>query len=253
MLLSLAQTRKIYALEAKTEFLKFIRMPGFAIPALLFPIMFYVFFALIINPSNSASAATYLLATYGVFGIMGPALFSFGVNVAIEREQGWFSLKQLSPMPISAYIIARIYAAMCFSVIMISALFILAYQFGQADLSIQQWSLLAITLLLGTIPFCIFGLAIGLSISGQAAPAVVNLIYLPMSFLAGLWLPISAFPNLLQELALLLPSYHLAQIALKIIGADEGQSMLMHGGYLLIFTLLVSYWAKVTYQSVNTR
>ena len=69
------QTLNIYLLEAKTEFLKAFRMPAFSIPSLIFPVMFYVFFALVFNRGGmGGQMPTYLLATYGVFGIMGPCL-----------------------------------------------------------------------------------------------------------------------------------------------------------------------------------
>ena len=42
---------------------------------------------------------------------------------------------------------------------------------------------------LGVLPFCAMGLFVGSLVSGQAAPAIVNLIYLPMAFLSGLWVP----------------------------------------------------------------
>ena len=41
---------------------------------------------MLLNKSNG-DAARYLLATYGVFGVMGAGMFAFGVTVALEREQ----------------------------------------------------------------------------------------------------------------------------------------------------------------------
>ena len=37
---------RCYALEAKYEFLKVLRMPAYAIPSITFPVMFYVLFGL---------------------------------------------------------------------------------------------------------------------------------------------------------------------------------------------------------------
>ena len=44
----------------------------------------------------AAVVATYLLATYATFGVIGAALFGFGVGVAVERGQGWMLLKRAS-------------------------------------------------------------------------------------------------------------------------------------------------------------
>ena len=87
---------RIYALEAFYEFLRVLRMPAFAVPTLAFPLVFYVMFALVLPGQwGGFQKATYLFATYGVFGVIGPAMFGFGVGLAMERQQGWLELKRV--------------------------------------------------------------------------------------------------------------------------------------------------------------
>ena len=81
---------RCYYLEAKYECLRLLRTPSFVLPSLLFPPIFYLMFGVLLSGGrNGGDAARYLLASYGVFGIMGPALFGFGVAVALERERGF--------------------------------------------------------------------------------------------------------------------------------------------------------------------
>ena len=77
-------TLRIHLLEIKYEFLKALRMPAYALPTLGFPLVFYVFFGLVFGRGTGAGVhmATYLLATYGCFGVIGASLFGFGVTVA---------------------------------------------------------------------------------------------------------------------------------------------------------------------------
>src|SRR5689334_9673380 len=120
------RTLRIHFLEAKYEFLKLLRQPAYALPTLAFPIIFYLFFGIGFGKRDVAHGvqiATYLLATYGAFGVMGAALFGFGVGVAIERGQGWLEVKRTTPMPISAYFIAKIAMAMLFGGIIVTSLF----------------------------------------------------------------------------------------------------------------------------------
>lgn len=239
---------RIYFMEAKSEILRVLRTPGFLVPSLIFPIMFYTFFGIIFT--MSPDMPTYMLATYGTFGVIGPALFSFGVGIAIERGQGWFDIKEVSPMPASAYILARIAVTFFFSFCTVFLLFSVGFLFGNVELQITQWLLLAAVLILGSLPFCAIGLALGLYLSSSSAPAVVNLIYLPMSFLSGLWVPITMFPGLLQTIANFLPPYHLAQLSLKVVEMDIGASVILHisvlVAYFFIFMLLAgqAYYLK---------
>ena len=75
--------------------------------------MFYLLFGVVFGTRHGRrrTMATYLIATYGAFGVIGAALFGFGVGVAIERGQGWMMLKRASPMPPMAFFAAKL--AMC--------------------------------------------------------------------------------------------------------------------------------------------
>lgn len=221
------QTFNLYYLESKFEWLKSIRNPAFALPAILFPALFYVFFGVLLNQHNP-QAATYLLCTYGTFGIIGPALFSFGAGLAVERGQGWLDIKDASPMPASAQVVSRLLVSMGFSALVLVSLGLVAFTFANVSLSLAQVLTLSTILVLGGLPFCLLGLTLGLLLKAESAPAVVNLVYLPMSFLSGLWIPISVLPTFLQTFAEFLPPYHLAQLALKVVELDAGGSVGKH-------------------------
>ncbi len=116
-----------------------------------------------------------------------------------------------------------------------------------------QWFALAGVVLAGVIPFCALGLAIGAWVKAQAAVAIVNLVYLPMAFLSGLWMPIAFLPSLLQDLAIVFPAYHQAQLALKVIGMDSGGSAMVHVLIIGIFTLVFLAIAAVGFRRVSQR
>ena len=125
-----------YLLEARYECLRLLRTPSFALPSLLFPPLFYLLFGVLLNKS-SGDAARYLLATYGVFGVMGAGLFAFGVTVALEREQGFLIYKRALPMPPGAYLFAKMAMAMVFAMLISLLLSILAATVGGVDLRVQ--------------------------------------------------------------------------------------------------------------------
>ena len=227
----------LYYKEARYDLLSIMRTPGFVLPALAFPLMFYLFSGVFFR---AGAGADYLLVTYSCFGIMGPAMFNFAAGIASDRAHGWLTLKQLSPMPFSAYLLAKLSTSLVFSVCILILLFSAATMFGDVRLHSTQWLLLAVVMLAGSLPFALLGLLLGLSLSDKAAPGVVNLIYLPMAFLSGLWLPLFLFPGWLQQLAWLWPSFHLSQLGLKVIAQDQGNSVLAHLGVLALLTAVLA-------------
>nr|WP_268820378.1 ABC transporter permease [Paraglaciecola sp. G1-23] len=245
--MSPAKTLKVYWLETKFEWLKTIRNPAFALPAILFPVIFYLFFGVLMNHGN-VQAASYLLSTYGTFGVMGPALFSFGAALAVERGKGWLDIKEASPMPASAQIISRLIVSMIFSLLIIISLGIIGVFFGGVELSVFQGALLSVILVFGGLPFCLLGLALGMMLKAESAPAIVNVIYLPMAFLSGLWIPITMLPNFLQTFANFLPPYHLSQLALKVMQQDVGDSVFTHLLALTLFAVIFFVFALVAHK-----
>ncbi len=225
----------VYVLEAKYEFLRVLRTPAFAAPTLLFPPLFYLLFGLLLNHGN-ADAAQYLFASYSVFGVMAPALFGFGVGLAMERERGWLALKRVMPMPPGAYLLAKMAMAMLFALIIYVVLGLMAFFLGGVRLEIGQWLLLGVIAALGAIPFSAIGMMIGSKANASASPAFVNLIYLPMAFLSGLWMPLTMLPSFFTQIAPLWPAYHLAQLAQMTIGTQPWADVTTHLVWLAGFT-----------------
>ena len=167
---------RIHLLELKSEFLKMFRLPGFVIPTLGFPLIFYLFFGVAFGTKASVGAtklASYLIATYGAGGVIGAALFGFGVSVAVERGQGWLQLKRATPMPLSAWFGAKIGMAFIFSTIIVAGLSLLGIFFGGVHFAPMVWPLLFFTLVLGALPFCALGLMIGYFAGPNSALATV--------------------------------------------------------------------------------
>lgn len=233
-----------YLMEARYEFIRLLRSPGFSLPVLLFPALFYLLFGVLMSQGPGGSrAATFLLANYGVFGVMGVALFGFGTVVAEDRDNGVLTLKRAMPMPRGAYLVAKIAMAMLFSAIVSILLAIEAAAWGNVVLAPLQWLGLFGSNLIGVLPFAALGLWLGSCFSASASVAVINLVYLPMAFLSGLWMPLSMLPGGFSTQAPAWPSWHLSQIALKVIGMDSSMPLAIHLSMLAGVTALFFFLA----------
>jgi len=228
-----------YLGDIRFELLKMARTPAFAVPTIIFPAMFYLLFGVLVG--GGAKDPQFMLqglARWGVFGVMAPGLFGFGVSLAFEREQGLLVLKQAMPMPSGSYLVGRMVNAMVF--VLISALLLLsiAVFVGHTPLGFGAALRLLLVDVLGVLPFCAIGLFVGALISGQAAPAIINLIYLPMAFLSGLLVPLQFLPKTLQSLGPLWPPYHLTQLSSAAVGVPWTGSLASHLAALVGVTVL---------------
>ena len=226
------------ALDTRCELLRLLREPMYVIPTLLFPALFYAMFGLLLGSRGSGEAARYLLATYGVFGAMGAGLFGFAVTLAVDRERGLFALRRALPAPRGAWIVSRMAIAMLFTAVIVLELAVLGAAFGGVSMAPAQWALLWLVTVVGALPFCAIGLYLGSVASANAAPAIVNLLFLPMAFLSGLWLPLAMLPEVFARLAPLWPAWHLAQLALPVVGQGNGGSPWLHAAALVAMTLV---------------
>ena len=224
---------RAYALEARCELLRMLREPAFCIPVIVFPALFYVLFGVLLNRGN-AGAAQYLLASYGVFGVIGAAMFGFGVSIATDRDRGYLRLRRALPTPPGALLLARMAMAALFALLISLLLALLAAGLASVRLAPGQWLGLLAVNVAGVLPFAAIGLWVGTMVSGNAAPVVLNVLYLPMAFLSGLWLPLSMLPDWLARLGPAWPAYHLAQLAQKVVGHDDGGPAWLHALVLAV-------------------
>lgn len=249
---SLRSLALLFAKEAKYEVLKNTRIPIYAISTIVFPLMFYVLFGIVLtpdNPVNRSQSATYLLATMGTFGVMGASLFGFAVSLAMERGQGWLQVKRASPMPLPAYFAAKLVSAMLFSAAIALAMMSIGFAFAHVRLAPLQVAEFVAVLISAAIPFGAMGLALGYIAKPNSAPAVVNLVYLPLAFCSGLWIPIFLLPQFLRSVAQALPPFHISQLALCAVGMSrETSSIAGHVEALVGFTLLFLGVAVVLYR-----
>jgi len=234
--LSLGYYARILRKETQYEFVRMLRTRAFSLSVIGFPVMFYLLFG---TSNRHNMFARYLMPSYSCMGVVSACLFGIGMGIALERAQGWLELKQASPMPRPAYLAAKVISCAAFALVIVAALLILGVTLGGVTLTAGETLRLLAVILAGSIPFTAMGLLIALLVPPNAGPGVINLIYLPMSFASGFWMPVNYLPHWLRIIAPALPTYHLAQIALHIFGYAQPGGMLIHWEALAGFTLLM--------------
>ena len=157
-----SRTVGAYLEEARCEVLRYLRNPGFLLPIILFPNVFFVMFGIVLNRGDG-EAARYMLASYSTFGVMAPGLFGFGVSLALERDSGLLTLKRALPMPPGAYLLGKMLMAVLVALVVGALLLALALGGSQAPLAPAQMATLLAVDAFGVLPFCALGLLVGIN------------------------------------------------------------------------------------------
>ncbi len=221
--LPIGRVLRAYLMEAKLETLGALRTAGFALPFIAAPVAIYLFFGVLIAGNAGAKGgygpgiANYLFAGFAVMAAAMPGIFT-GVILAPEREGNLLKLKRAMPLPPGATIVAKVLMSMGVAAVSVTILVVSALVAGKLTLTLGQVATIWAVLIVGTVPFCSIGLLIGALASGSAAPAWGHLVFLPMMYLSGLFLPL---PASLKRWVVLWPTFHLDQLALGLAGVDE--------------------------------
>lgn len=220
--LPIGRMLRAYLMEAKLETLGALRTTGFALPFISAPVAIYLFFGVLImgdgrgNGPYGPGLADYLFSGFSVMAAAMPGIFT-GVILATERDGNLLKLKRALPLPPGATIVAKVLMSMGVAALAVTLVAVSALVAGKITLSLAQVAIIWAVLVAGTVPFCAVGLLIGTLASGSAAPAWGHLVFLPMMYLSGLFIPL---PEFLKSQVILWPTFHLNQLALGLAGVE---------------------------------
>ncbi len=182
----------------------------------VFPLMFLVIFASINQGRHLTSRGGIPYDDFFVPGILAYALIAttyvnMAINTAILRDDGVLKRMQGTPLPRRAYVAARIGS----TVLIVGAITAVTLALGVLayGLQIRLSTLpgLIVTLVLGTAAFTTLGIGITRFISSaEAAPVIVNLTILPLTFISSVWIPPDGMPKALSDVARFFPIRPLA-------------------------------------------
>jgi ABC-2 type transport system permease protein len=182
--------------------LELARHPAYVVPTLLFPSVFFLFFAL----PGSEEGATERMATFAGFAAIGVAFFQFGVGIAVERGSPWEAYLRTLPVGVVARLGARVLSAGVFAAVASGLVIVVALATTRASVPGLNWVALVVALLLGTAPFALLGIALGYWVPERGALPVANLLYLGMAYAGGMWMRPDNLPTAIQRLSRFLPT-----------------------------------------------
>ena len=180
------------------------RIPAFSVTIVALPVLFFTFFGLPYAKQtlpNGISLGAYLVASFAAYSVGSVMVFGFGIGVAIERGLKVDVLMRAMPLPPLIAILAKVLNALFYALLSLVVLIVYAVVVGGIRQDLTVWLDMIARLLAGSVPFIALGFAIGYLCGPNVAPAVANLVYLPLTFASGLFMPLTQLPGFVRVIA----------------------------------------------------
>jgi ABC-2 type transport system permease protein len=205
--------------QLRAEQTLFWRSRELAFFTFLLPILFFLLLGSAYGDDeiNGVSGYQYLLAGMIGYGAASTTFAGLALLLVIRRESGVLKRLRATPLPPGTYV-----AAVLISIIVIffveAAILLGIGRYGFDVAFPDSIFSLAVVLLVGAGSFAALGIGLTALIrSAEGSSAVVNALYLPLSFISGAFFSEDTFPEVLQALAAVLPLSHLIELTRDVM------------------------------------
>jgi ABC-2 type transport system permease protein len=214
---SLRRDVSLVGRQVRYEQRAYWRNRGRGVFTFVFPLMFLVIFASLDKgghlKSNEGRIAYDQFFVPGIlaYGVITSSFVNLGISTAILRDQGVLKRMQGTPLPRWAYIAARIGSSTVIVLVMTATTLILGALLYGVPVRVATLPGFLLCLIIGTAAFTTLGIGITRYVkTAESAPIVVNLLIWPLSFISGIWFPVTGMPEWLKHIADFFPIHALA-------------------------------------------
>lgn len=207
---------RLFPHELRSQLRIYWRSRELAFFTFLLPIVMFVLLGSVygndrIKPEN-VRAADYLLAGMLGYGAISIGFAGMSIMLVIRRENGILKRLRATPLPAWAYIASVLIATLIAFAIEAVTMVVLAHVLFDTRWPAHLGSLV-LALLLGAAAFTALGVALTAFIrSAEGSSALVNAIYLPLSFVSGAFFSPHHFPAFLRSIADVLPLVYVIRL-----------------------------------------
>jgi ABC-2 type transport system permease protein len=185
----------------------------FALPIVLLALLGSLFSG--VYEGSDVTSAQYLVPSMIAAGVASVTFVNLGISIAADREDGTLKRLRGVPMPRSAYFVGKVVMVLVISVAEVALLLGVGVVLFDVSLPSDtgRWFTLAWVFLFGVIGCSFLGIAASsLARTERSASAVMNLPYIVLAFVSGIFFtPIGALPDSLAQVGALFPLKWMAQ------------------------------------------
>lgn len=225
-----------------TELKMLARSIEFLVIAIGFPAVFFLVMSEVFGDQNvgPVDMVTYMMISMAAFGAVSGAI-STGARVAQERQEGWNRQLRLTPLPGWSYVGTKVIVAMVMVLPTLALILLAGFLIKGIELSAAQWAQVLAACWLGSLPFSLIGVVIGLAAKPGSVQALTTTTFLMLSMFGGLWFPMEIMPGFMQAFSKALPSFWLAEQARTLVagGSLALLGLAVAGLWFLVSAVLV--------------
>ncbi|WP_435855804.1 ABC transporter permease [Streptomyces tanashiensis] len=228
----------------RLEVRRTLRDTGIVIGTVAVPVMMYLLFTNL-GGQNEEEWKTASMVGMAAYGALGAAL-SVGPGVAEDKSSGWLRQLRITPMTPRQVVTGRTLTG---SVVVLPAIVGVLLAGGLVNgvhLAAWQWTAVALTLWLGSLPFTLLGIGNGYRLTAQTTGVVNIACNLGLAVLGGLWFPVSLFPGWMRSLSAYTPTNRFAELGVSI--ADGHAPAAAALAVVAVWAALFGAYATVSYR-----
>lgn len=198
----------------RIEVRRLVRNRRTLIFTLVFPVFFFLIFGLNSAYANQSAGnvnvSAYIMVSMALYGAI-LATSSGGAVVSIERAAGWSRQLRLTPLTPVAYVVTKMLTSLVLGFVSVAAVFATGLVTGKPSMPVHLWIIAGLSVWIGSLLFSAYGLFIGYLLPSENVMQIMSFTLMIFAFGGGLFVPLSQFPQVIQDIAAYTPLYGLNQ------------------------------------------
>ncbi|MFE7605358.1 ABC transporter permease [Brachybacterium paraconglomeratum] len=183
---------------------------AFMVFTIALPVGMYLLFSMMFGAEAEGQARGLVMINMAAYGGLGAAVTA-GTQIQEDQRNGFLRQLVVAGLSPRSFLIGSVIAASAVIVPALAAVGLVGLATG-VEASPGRFLLTLVVLWLGLLPTILIGLVLGMVLRGAAAMAGGVVTMMAMAIFGGLWMPLEMFPQWMQELGRLLPTYWISSL-----------------------------------------
>ena len=192
----------------------FWRSPMAAFFTLALPMIFLVLFSVIFGSDGAYGGyafSQFFAPSMAVYAAVSSTFANLAIKTSFARQYGLLKRVRGTPLPAWVYMVGILGSCLWIAVISVVLMFVVGWAFFGFAMIWDDIGWVVLVFVVGIATFSGLGLAVSsVTKNAESSPAIANGVFLPMTFISGIFIPLDDAPQWLVILGDVLPLKHFA-------------------------------------------